>query len=242
MRQRKLFDIALLSTASALLPFIGLPFAQAEPSAPTATKAQAAKAPAAAAATKPTASKPTPGTSAGKPAATEKPSGTPAAGTKTATAKTGAAPATSRVPTKASVPVKKVLPRPIVKPIVKPAVVTGAGKPVWLKVTEGLAKAKLQKKYAIADVYTEWCGWCKILDQKTFHDPAVESYLAKNTVCIKVDAEDGDAGSKLAEKYEIRAFPTVLIFDPSGKLVDKIEGFLPAAEFTARLRKSIPNS
>ena len=43
----------------------------------------------------------------------------------------------------------------------------------------GSAQAKEQHKYVLADVYTNWCGWCKKLDKDVFTNPKVVSYLAK---------------------------------------------------------------
>ena len=47
---------------------------------------------------------------------------------------------------------------------------------------------KGNKKYLV-DVYTEWCGWCKVMDKKTFTDPKVQEYLRENFHIVKFDAE-----------------------------------------------------
>ena len=39
------------------------------------------------------------------------------------------------------------------------------------------------------DVYTNWCGWCKRMDQTTFKDPDIVKLLTGNYYCVKVDAE-----------------------------------------------------
>jgi len=44
------------------------------------------------------------------------------------------------------------------------------------------------KKYLV-DVYTEWCGWCKVMDKKTFTDPEIKKYLEENFHIVKFDAE-----------------------------------------------------
>ncbi len=30
---------------------------------------------------------------------------------------------------------------------------------------EVLAKAKAENKYIVVDCYTDWCGWCKVMDK-----------------------------------------------------------------------------
>lgn len=121
-----------------------------------------------------------------------------------------------------------------------PAVVTAQGKPIWLNVDDGLKAGKALKKYVVADFYTDWCGWCKVLDKTTFHDPTVESFLAKNAICMKVNSEDNKTGSSLSEKFEVSGWPTVIIFDPAGHEVDRNAGYLPAAQFLEWARKTIP--
>lgn len=71
---------------------------------------------------------------------------------------------------------------------------------------EDLAKAgknKENKKYLV-DVYTEWCGWCKVMDKKTFTDPKVQEYLRKNFHIVKFDAEQKQPVPFKNKDYEWR--------------------------------------
>lgn len=122
-----------------------------------------------------------------------------------------------------------------------PPRLTAQGKPNWLyTVNAGFKLAKAEKKYIVADFYTDWCGWCKVLDQQTLHNAEVEQYLARNAVCIKVDSEDGAEGTALSEKFGIHSWPTVIIFDPNGKPLSKIGQFVMPPEFLGALKESIP--
>lgn len=58
-----------------------------------------------------------------------------------------------------------------------------------------------KKKYLV-DVYTEWCGWCKVMDKKTFTDPAIQNYLKKNFHIVKFDAERKDPVPFKGKQYE----------------------------------------
>ena len=51
-----------------------------------------------------------------------------------------------------------------------------------------LANAKNPKKIFV-DVYTDWCGWCKKMDQTTFKDPAVVAAMNKDFYAIHLNAE-----------------------------------------------------
>ncbi len=47
----------------------------------------------------------------------------------------------------------------------------------WMTWTEAVARNREQPKKIFVDVYTEWCGWCKKMDQTTFQDPKVVAFL-----------------------------------------------------------------
>tara|TARA_B100000508_G_scaffold140085_2_gene140004 strand:- start:5073 stop:5594 length:522 start_codon:yes stop_codon:yes gene_type:complete len=49
------------------------------------------------------------------------------------------------------------------------------------------------EKHVFVDVYTDWCGWCKRMDQTTFKDPEIVELLDKYFVTIKFDAEQKDS-------------------------------------------------
>jgi len=76
-------------------------------------------------------------------------------------------------------PAKKVEP-------VKPA------KPVyvqWLTLEEAVEKCKIEKRKIFIDVFTDWCGWCKRMDETTFTDPTVAQYLNDHFYAVKFNAE-----------------------------------------------------
>ena len=58
-----------------------------------------------------------------------------------------------------------------------------------MSLEEALAKQKRVPKPIFMDVYTEWCGPCKMLDKNTFQDPAVVDYVNKNYYAVKFNAE-----------------------------------------------------
>ncbi len=88
-----------------------------------------------------------------------------------------------------------------------------------------LAQAKNKKKYVLADMYTDWCTWCKRLDRDTFSDPGMMTYLNTKYLCVKVNAESPKGGKAAADKYKVYEFPCVLVFEPSGRLIGKVLGY-----------------
>lgn len=96
----------------------------------------------------------------------------------------------------------------------------------WKK---ALAEAKKQNKPIFLDAYTTWCGPCRMLKQHTFTDKAVAEYFNKNFINIALDMEKGD-GLAVAEKYQIKAYPTLIITDADQKSVSVSEGYIGPGE------------
>jgi thioredoxin-related protein len=59
----------------------------------------------------------------------------------------------------------------------------------WYSWDEAIAASKKNPKKIFIDVYTDWCGWCKRMDQTTFQDAKVVEYLNKNFFAVKFNAE-----------------------------------------------------
>ena len=66
---------------------------------------------------------------------------------------------------------------------------TVSGQVKWITWEDAQAKAKLEPRKVIVDVYTQWCGWCKKMDATTFDQPEIASYINKNFYAVKFDAE-----------------------------------------------------
>lgn len=59
----------------------------------------------------------------------------------------------------------------------------------WMTWEEAVEKNKTQKKKIFVDVFTDWCGWCKVMDKKTFPDAAVAKLLNEDFYAVKFNAE-----------------------------------------------------
>ena len=89
------------------------------------------------------------------------------------------------------------------------------------------AKAKTENKHIFVDAYTTWCGPCKWLSKKIFPQKEVGDFFNKNYVAFKMDMEKGE-GIDFAKKYQVRAYPTLVYFNPQGEMVHKSVGAYPA--------------
>ena len=101
-----------------------------------------------------------------------------------------------------------------------------------------LDAAKAENKYLFVDAYTDWCGWCKVMDQKTFSDHTIATMMNQMFVNVKIEMET-DFGIDVAMKYRVSSFPQFLIFSPDGKLVKRLYGYRPPEEFGPELYKII---
>lgn len=117
----------------------------------------------------------------------------------------------------------------------------------WAGVKE---KAKKENKYIFLDCYTTWCGPCKYMSQTVFPQEKVGAFFNKHYINAKVqlDTTDRDSeavkswyadGTAIAKQYNVRAYPTFLIFSPQGELVHRIVGGDEADNFIAKAEKSL---
>jgi len=96
-------------------------------------------------------------------------------------------------------------------------------------------QAKKENKFMLVDFSgSDWCGWCVKLDKEVFSKPAFEKYAKENLVCVlldfpkktKIEKSLLKQNRELANKYKIRGYPTVLIMNPDGEVVEKT-GYRP---------------
>ena len=47
----------------------------------------------------------------------------------------------------------------------------------WLTFEEAVALNQQNPKKIFIDVYTDWCGWCKVMDKNTFSHPTIAKFI-----------------------------------------------------------------
>ncbi len=94
---------------------------------------------------------------------------------------------------------------------------------------EALAEAEKTGKPLFVDAYASWCGPCKWMSAKTFTQKSVGDYYNTHFINVKIDAEKGK-GKAFAQKYNIRAYPTLFFIGADGKLIQKTEGALDGVQ------------
>ena len=97
-----------------------------------------------------------------------------------------------------------------------PATHSGSKLIKWVTIEEAQAQAKKTPKPLFVDVYTSWCGPCKMLDAKTFNDPKLADYVNKHFYPVKFNAESGDPVTFKGQKFENPDFNPAMVGGRNG--------------------------
>ena len=127
---------------------------------------------------------------------------------------------------------------------------THSGPVNWMSFEQALEKSKTEKRKIFIDVYTDWCGWCKVMDKNTFSEPLVAKILNEKFYPVKFDAEQtGDiefsgttfkfvpSGNKGTHQLAMAllnnqlSYPTVVFLDEEFRMIQPLPGYQKAEEF-----------
>ncbi len=131
----------------------------------------------------------------------------------------------------------------------------------WLSIAEVQERVKKEPRKILVDVYTAWCGPCKMMMRSTFKDPGLIKYLDDNYYAVKFNGESGDAITFNGKEFKnpnynpaipktrrnsqheftrslgLRGYPTLFIFDPNLKKITESVGMKSAPQLMDVLRK-----
>ncbi|WP_195715258.1 thioredoxin family protein [Ancylomarina sp. 16SWW S1-10-2] len=99
-----------------------------------------------------------------------------------------------------------------------------------------LEKAQNEKKNIFLDCYTSWCGPCKKMAANVFTLKEVGDYFNPNFVSVQMDMEKGE-GVELAEKFNVIAFPTLIIFNNKGEELHRVVGAKSKEQLLLEVKK-----
>lgn len=72
---------------------------------------------------------------------------------------------------------------------------------LWVTMEDAERLAKKKNKKILVDVYTDWCGWCKIMEKNTYRKKRIIQYLNENFYAVRLDAEDRDSVKLMGRTY-----------------------------------------
>ncbi|WP_407704191.1 thioredoxin family protein [Winogradskyella immobilis] len=118
----------------------------------------------------------------------------------------------------------------------------------WVTFEEAVALQKKEPRKIIMDVYTNWCGPCKLLDKNTFGNKDVADYINKNYYAVKFNAEGNstitykdktftnpgydetkanrrNSPHQFSSFLQVRAYPTIAFFDEDLRMITPVTGY-----------------
>jgi thioredoxin-related protein len=123
----------------------------------------------------------------------------------------------------------------------------------WMSVAELHAVYNKAPRPILVDVYTDWCGWCKVMDRETYDKESVVTYINEHYYAVKLNAESKDslewAGKKYGYKPEYKAnelavyllygqmsYPTTVFLSALNAQPAPLAGFLKPKEIESPLK------
>lgn len=127
---------------------------------------------------------------------------------------------------------------------------THEGPVKWMSFEQAIEKSKTEKRKIFIDVYTDWCGWCKVMDKNTFSEAQIAKILNEKFYPVKLDAEQKEdivfsgttfkfvpSGNKGTHQLAMAllnnqlAYPTVVFLDEEFRMIQPLQGYQKVDEF-----------
>ena len=127
----------------------------------------------------------------------------------------------------------------------------------WMSFNEAISAQKKVAKPIFMDVYTDWCGPCKMLDRNTFSDPNFASHINKNYYAVKFNAEGTEVINVNGKKFNnpnfdpnrkgrnamheftgflrVPGYPSMIVIDEKGAISKTIVGYKTAEQLKAEI-------
>jgi thioredoxin-related protein len=95
-----------------------------------------------------------------------------------------------------------------------------------------LARAQKENKHILLYFFSNGCTYCDKMDREVLADRQIQAELREGFVFVRIDV---DRDSKLADKYDVRLYPTTWLLDSTGHRIAQAPGYLSKSYFTRML-------
>lgn len=131
----------------------------------------------------------------------------------------------------------------------------------WMTYDEAVKANKKEPRKIIMDIYTVWCGPCKMLEKNTFSNPEIATYINENYYAVKFNAEGNEViaykGTTYTNKDYVKgksgrnathpfasigatngnlAYPTIVVFNENFDLITPFVGYKTPEQLSPILR------
>ena len=93
---------------------------------------------------------------------------------------------------------------------------------VSVPLSEAVAQLAPQSKPILVEFSAVWCPNCRALDQRVFADPKVKAAIETRYIFSRIEYES-DEGKAFMERYDVSGFPSIVILNPDGSLLRRVE-------------------
>lgn len=100
------------------------------------------------------------------------------------------------------------------------------------------ALAAANEKPLLALFETDWCAYCKILSVLTWPDAEVADFVRTSFVAVRVHGDFLERAG-ITRELGVTGYPTAVVFDTDGEVLDRIPGFLKPSGYVARLKSAL---
>lgn len=105
--------------------------------------------------------------------------------------------------------------------------------------TTVMEAARTQQKNVLFYFTHPYCAPCKIMERTVFNQPDIIKLVEESSIAVKVDCVDEKPFARAIQKqFEINRFPTLLIVDSAGNILDESSGYMDKEELTVFMQES----
>ncbi|MFZ1983240.1 MAG: thioredoxin fold domain-containing protein [Desulfatitalea sp.] len=103
----------------------------------------------------------------------------------------------------------------------------------WLDFEEAQKQGQDQSRKFLLYFFTDWCGYCRKLEQSTFSDKSVVDYINRNFIPVRINSEKLP---KIAGRYGVSGVPDIRFLTPTGENIARWPGYIEAPKLLPMLK------